>query len=65
MMKKLSFMPFLLLTAFLFVLSTTSCSRGYGCKMNENAHAQPNKKGNYKKSKTKSGLFPKGMYKGR
>lgn len=48
--------------SFLFI-SSTSCSRGYGCKINENAHVQPNKKGKYPKSKTRSGLFPKDMKK--
>jgi hypothetical protein len=40
-----------------------ACNRGTGCPMNENAHVQPNKKGNYPKTKTRSGLFPKGVYK--
>ena len=64
-MKKYSALFAIVLFASFFVFSTTSCSRGYGCKINENAHVQPNKKGNYKKSKTRSGLFPKGVYKGR
>jgi len=43
--------------------SSSSCGRKSGCPMNENAHVQPNKKGKYKKSKSKSGLFPKDMRK--
>jgi hypothetical protein len=45
------------------VFGTVSCHRGTGCPINEQAHIQPNKKGKYPKSKTRSGLFPKGMYK--
>ena len=50
--------------AFVFLLTASSCNRGSGCPMNDSAHVQPDKKGNYKKSKTKSGLFPKKVYKG-
>lgn len=64
-MKKFSALFIFLFLASFFVFSTSSCSRGYGCKMNENAHVQPNKKGKYKRSKTRSGLFPKGVYKGK
>jgi hypothetical protein len=64
-MKKFPALFIFMLIATFLVFSTTSCSRGYGCKINENAHVQPNKKGNYKKSKTRSGLFPKGMNKHR
>lgn len=46
-----------------FGISNSSCSKKTGCPMNENAHVQPNKKGKYKKSKSKSGLFPKDMRK--
>jgi hypothetical protein len=56
--------PALLMFCFLsslFVASLTSCNRGTGCPMNENAHVQPNKKGKYPKTKTRSGLFPKDM----
>ncbi|HHM20387.1 MAG TPA: hypothetical protein ENJ20_00060 [Bacteroidetes bacterium] len=62
-MKKLPTLFLFLFSVLLFALCATSCHRGYGCKMNENAHIQPNKKGKYKKSKTRSGLFPKGVYK--
>lgn len=61
-MKKLSLLLTLVFAAS-FLVSTTSCNRGTGCPINENAHVQPNKKGNYKKTKTRSGLFPKGVYK--
>ena len=62
-MKKLPMLLTFLFAATLLV-STSSCNRGTGCPINENAHVQPNKKGKYKKTKTRSGLFPKGMYKG-
>lgn len=58
--------PVFFIVAFalsILFISSTSCSRGYGCKINENAHVQPNKKGKYPKSKTRSGLFPKDMKK--
>ncbi len=60
-MKKKIFI-LLLLVAFLFGGSTlSSCNRGTGCPINENAHVKPNKKGEYKKTRTRSGLFPKNM----
>ncbi len=62
-MKKSPFLIVFGLAAFTFLLSTTGCNRGTGCPMNESAHVQPDKKGNYKKSKAKSGLFPKSVYK--
>ncbi|MCC6723759.1 MAG: hypothetical protein IT258_04570 [Saprospiraceae bacterium] len=62
-MKKSPFLLVFGFAAFLLLLSTTACNRGSGCPMNESAHVTPDKKGNYKKSKTKSGLFPKSMYK--
>ncbi len=62
-MKKLPALFVSLLFLSFLVLSTSSCNRGYGCKINENAHVQPNKKGKYPKTKTRSGLFPKGMNK--
>lgn len=62
-MKKIAFVLSLAFLASFVVLSTSSCNRGTGCPMNENAHVQPNKKGNYPKTKTRSGLFPKGMNK--
>jgi hypothetical protein len=58
----------LFLFAFLaaaLLFGTSACNRGTGCPMNESAHVQPDKKGNYPRSKTKSGLFPKGVYKRR
>ncbi len=62
-MKKLPALLLIFSLAAFFSLSTTSCNRGTGCPMNENAHVQPNKKGQYPKTKTRSGLFPKGMNK--
>lgn len=48
----------------IFLLSASiSCSPKTGCPINEQAHVQPNKKGKYPKSKTRSGLFPKQMKK--
>jgi len=62
-MKKSPLMFVFCLAAFVLVLSSSSCNRGTGCPMNESAHVQPDKKGNYPRSKTKSGLFPKNVYK--
>lgn len=63
-MKKSSLSFVLALAACLALsLLNTSCNRGTGCPMNESVHVQPDKKGNYKKSKSKSGLFPKSVYK--
>ena len=60
MLKSSKFL--ILVFGLLFLgFSNSSCGRKSGCPMNENAHVQPNKKGNYKKSKSKSGLFPKDM----
>ncbi|HFA49231.1 MAG TPA: hypothetical protein ENJ95_09465 [Bacteroidetes bacterium] len=64
-MKKNSALLVFLFSACLLLLTTPSCSRKTGCPINEKAHVQPNKKGEYKKSKTRSGLFPKGMNKRR
>lgn len=57
-MKKLPALLVLTFACFMLI-SNSSCNRGTGCPINENAHVQPNKKGDYKKSKTRSGLFPK------
>lgn len=51
------------IAAFAILLTTNACNRGTGCPANENVHVQPDKKGRYPKSKTKSGLFPKNVYK--
>ena len=51
------------LAAFVLLLTSSACNRGSGCPMNESVHNQPDKKGRYPKSKTKSGLFPKNVYK--
>lgn len=65
-MKIKSFRYLVFALGLLFLgLSTSACGRKSGCPMNENAHVQPNKKGKYKKSKSKSGLFPKDMNKRR
>ncbi|GAB4262236.1 MAG: hypothetical protein Kow0027_29720 [Saprospiraceae bacterium] len=62
-MKKLFPFLALLLIAAATTISTSSCNRGYGCPINEESHIQPDKKGRYPKSKTRSGLFPKDMKK--
>ena len=62
-MKKFIPLVALLFLAFATVLSSSSCHRGYGCPINEESHIQPDKKGRYPKSKTRSGLFPKDMKK--
>lgn len=62
-MKKLIQLSALCFVAMIVVLSSSSCSRGYGCPVNEESHIQPDKKGRYPKSKTRSGLFPKNMKK--
>jgi hypothetical protein len=64
-MKKLIVALALVFVASTLTVSTSSCNRGTGCPMNENAHVQPNKKGKYPKTRTRSGLFPKGMNKRR
>ncbi|MBK9014256.1 MAG: hypothetical protein IPM82_09235 [Saprospiraceae bacterium] len=62
-MKKSSFLLVFGIAACFILLSTSSCNRGSGCPMSESAHVQPDKKGKYPRSKTKSGLFPKNVYK--
>jgi len=42
-----------------FISTTTSCSKKTGCPANENLTAKTNRKGEFKKSKTSSGLLPK------
>jgi hypothetical protein len=64
MRKSVQFL-FLITGIFFISFTTSSCHRGTGCRINENAHVQPNKKGKYAKTKTKSGLFPKKMLKHR
>lgn len=62
-MKKLMGLVLGFAILWVLALSTASCNRGYGCPINENAHIQPNKKGKYPKTRTRSGLFPKDMKK--
>lgn len=40
-----------------------SCAPKTGCPINEEAHVQPNKKGEYPRTRTRSSLFPKDMRK--
>lgn len=60
MKKSFGYLLIFSLFSFLF-FSTTSCSPKTGCPINETAHVQPNKKGKYPKSRTRSGLYPKKM----
>jgi hypothetical protein len=62
-MKKVPAFLSIAFLSFLFALAASSCNRGTGCPMNESAHVQPNKKGEYPKTRTRSGLFPKSMNK--
>ncbi|RMG83653.1 MAG: hypothetical protein D6714_09385 [Bacteroidetes bacterium] len=55
-----SFIKFTFL-AFLIGCLAPACTPKTGCPINESAHIQPNKKGKYPKSRTRSGLFPKKM----
>ncbi len=62
-MKKITTYLFILIMA-LAGITTSSCrSRKEGCPINDSTYAKPNKKGKFKKSRTKSGLFPKKMRK--
>lgn len=62
MRKITALLPVFALIILTFV-GLTSCNRGSGCTVNEGVHVKPNKKGQYPKSKTRSGLFPKDMKK--
>jgi hypothetical protein len=64
-MKKLSLLlSFLVFFSFLGIVSVTqqSCSRGYGCEMEEHANTDYNERLNSSK-RGKSNLFPKRMRK--
>ena len=41
--------------------ASTGCARKSGCPVNEAAHAEANKEGKFKKTKSKSELFPRDM----
>ncbi len=58
-MKK--YISILCFATFLIFGATTmtSCSKKTGCPINENVKPKADKNGNFKRSKTKSGLFPK------
>ncbi len=45
------------------VAVVSSCAPKTGCPINEEAHVQPNKKGEYPRTRTRSSLFPKKMRK--
>jgi len=62
-MKKLLAILILVFSLAAIATTSTSCHRGSGCPINDNAHIQPNKKGKYPKTHTRSGLFPKDMKK--
>ncbi len=60
MKKHFIFFPFVLLVTW---LSLASCHRKSGCPATENLKPKTNRKGEYKRSKSKSKLFPKKMRK--
>lgn len=60
MKKYLKILPFFLL---LSLVTTSSCHRKSGCPASENLRPKTNRKGEFKHSKSKSGLFPKKMKK--
>ncbi len=51
-------MPFILLIA---LVTLPSCGRKSGCPSTENLRPKTNRKGEFKRSKSKSGLFDKKM----
>jgi hypothetical protein len=53
----------LLFFAFTLLISITSCHRKAHCPAYDNVHTKTDKQGQFKKSKTKSNLFPKKMRK--
>lgn len=53
----------LLLFTFALIISMTSCHRKAHCPAYDNVHTKTDKQGQFKKSKTKSNLFPKKMRK--
>ena len=60
-MRKFRLLPLFFL---LFVaVSTPSCSKKSGCPATASLEPQKNRKGEYKKGKKSSGLFPKKMAK--
>ncbi|RMD74702.1 MAG: hypothetical protein D6818_02760 [Bacteroidetes bacterium] len=63
-MKAKSSRIFVLLSfALASMLLWPSCAPKTGCPINEEAHVQPNKKGEYPRTRTRSSLFPKEMRK--
>lgn len=54
---------FAMAVAALGLFFLPACSPKTGCPINEKAHIQPNKKGEYPRTRTRSSLFPKEMRK--
>ena len=55
----------LILLIFLVSVALSSCSRGYGCAFNDQAHVEMGKDGKLPKTRGNSSLFPKDMNKKR
>ena len=51
----------IILVFSLFTFSNTSCNRGTGCPINDNATVKTNRKGKLPKRGGNSNLFPKNM----
>ena len=62
-MKQKITLLFFIITILSFSVGTTSCNRDAHCPAYNNVHTKTDKKGRFKKSKTKSNLFPKSMRK--
>jgi hypothetical protein len=61
-MKRTQILTFLVFL-FAIVALSPACSKKSGCPANESLKPQTNKKGQFKKTKTQSGLFSKKMKK--
>jgi len=61
MKKFLKYVPFILAITAIFL--APGCHRKSGCPATENLRPKTNRKGEFKHSKSKSGLFPKKMKK--
>lgn len=60
-MKRLFTYLTIILIFGVFSFSSTSCNRGTGCPINDNATVKTNRKGKLPKRGGKSNLFPKNM----
>jgi len=61
MKRILKYLPFFLAIGAIFLVP--GCQRKSGCPSTENLRPKTNRKGEFKRSKSKSGLFPKKMNK--